>query len=183
MSTLSDSPANDELPVGTMRASKRAKFTPVEEDMGMFRNIRLSLNELPMEPLEPPDPSLFFDSDHYNPVDISNLPKHDGDEISGTKDLVDFNSAISYVNKVKHRFNHQPDTYKQFLEILQVYQNESTPIRDLHAQVAILFSSAPDILEDFRQFLPYTAAQAEAQITRTISADADKGGGRKRQRD
>jgi histone deacetylase complex regulatory component SIN3 len=183
MSTLLDSPANDEQPVDIMRANKRAKFTPVEEDMGMFRNIRLSLNELPMEPLEPPDPSLFFDSDHHNPVDISNLPKHNGDEISGTKDLVDFNSALSYVNKVKHRFCHQPDTYKQFLETLQVYQDKSTPIRDVHAQLAILFSSAPDILEDFRQFLPYTATQAEAQTTRTISADADKGGGRKRQRD
>jgi paired amphipathic helix protein Sin3a len=96
---------------------------------------------------------------------------------------VEFNHAIGYVNKIKvtimnsflnrscwrptdthqQRFNQQPEIYKQFLEILQTYQRESKPIQDVYAQVTQLFSSAPDLLEDFKQFLPESAAQAKAQ--------------------
>ena len=76
---------------------------------------------------------------------------------------VEFNHAISYVNKIKNRFASQPDIYKQFLEILQTYQRESKPIQDVYAQVTGLFNAAPDLLEDFKQFLPESAAQHRAQ--------------------
>ncbi|KAF1989574.1 hypothetical protein K402DRAFT_390535 [Aulographum hederae CBS 113979] len=76
---------------------------------------------------------------------------------------VEFNHAISYVNKIKNRFANQPDIYKQFLEILQTYQRESKPIGDVYSQVTILFITAPDLLEDFKQFLPESAANAKAQ--------------------
>jgi paired amphipathic helix protein Sin3a len=76
---------------------------------------------------------------------------------------VEFNHAISYVNKIKNRFASQPDIYKQFLEILQTYQRESKPIQDVYAQVTSLFGAAPDLLEDFKQFLPESAAQHRAQ--------------------
>ncbi|KAL3423431.1 histone deacetylase interacting [Phlyctema vagabunda] len=79
---------------------------------------------------------------------------------------VEFNHAISYVNKIKNRFQSQPEIYKQFLEILQTYQRESKPIQDVYAQVTTLFNTAPDLLEDFKQFLPESAAaakQAQAQ--------------------
>ncbi|KAJ4382894.1 Transcriptional regulatory protein sin3 [Didymella sp. IMI 355093] len=75
---------------------------------------------------------------------------------------VEFNHAISYVNKIKNRFASQPDIYKQFLEILQTYQRESKPIQDVYAQVTGLFNAAPDLLEDFKQFLPESAAQHRA---------------------
>ncbi|KAF2100142.1 hypothetical protein NA57DRAFT_17396, partial [Rhizodiscina lignyota] len=75
---------------------------------------------------------------------------------------VEFNHAISYVNKIKNRFSAQPDIYKQFLEILQTYQRESKPIQEVYGQVTQLFSSAPDLLEDFKQFLPESAAHAKA---------------------
>lgn len=75
---------------------------------------------------------------------------------------VEFNHAISYVNKIKNRFQDRPEIYKQFLEILQTYQRESKPIQDVYAQVTLLFSTAPDLLEDFKQFLPESAAQAKA---------------------
>jgi paired amphipathic helix protein Sin3a len=75
---------------------------------------------------------------------------------------VEFNHAISYVNKIKNRFAQQPDTYKQFLEILQTYQRESRPIGDVYSQVTRLFETAPDLLEDFKQFLPESAAHANA---------------------
>ncbi|KAF2013402.1 hypothetical protein BU24DRAFT_236899 [Aaosphaeria arxii CBS 175.79] len=76
---------------------------------------------------------------------------------------VEFNHAISYVNKIKNRFASQPDIYKQFLEILQTYQRESKPIQDVYAQVTTLFGAAPDLLEDFKQFLPESAAQHRQQ--------------------
>lgn len=103
---------------------------------------------------------------------------------------VEFNHAISYVNKIKvspnpadlllravwnwlewnnyidpmkNRFAAAPEIYKQFLEILQTYQRESKPIQDVYAQVTQLFNTAPDLLEDFKQFLPESAAHARAQ--------------------
>jgi paired amphipathic helix protein Sin3a len=75
---------------------------------------------------------------------------------------VEFNHAISYVNKIKNRFQDKPEIYKQFLEILQTYQREQKPIQDVYAQVTTLFNAAPDLLEDFKQFLPETAGQAKA---------------------
>ncbi|KAI0021174.1 hypothetical protein F4780DRAFT_739408 [Xylariomycetidae sp. FL0641] len=71
---------------------------------------------------------------------------------------VEFNHAISYVNKIKNRFQDQPEIYKNFLEILQTYQKEQKPIQDVYAQVTKLFNAAPDLLEDFKQFLPESAA-------------------------
>jgi len=44
---------------------------------------------------------------------------------------VEFNHAISYVNKIKQRFAGSPETYKQFLEILQTYQKEQRPIQEV----------------------------------------------------
>ncbi|KAL4803023.1 hypothetical protein BDV18DRAFT_146116 [Aspergillus unguis] len=76
---------------------------------------------------------------------------------------VEFNHAISYVNKIKNRFSSRPEIYKQFLEILQTYQRESKPIGDVYTQVTQLFNSAPDLLEDFKQFLPESAAHAKQQ--------------------
>lgn len=70
------------------------------------------------------------------------------------KGPVEFNHAINYVNKIKNRFSNEPDTYKHFLEILQTYQKEAKPIQEVYAQVTILFKGAPDLLDDFKQFLP-----------------------------
>jgi paired amphipathic helix protein Sin3a len=74
----------------------------------------------------------------------------------------------------QNRFASQPDIYKQFLEILQTYQRESKPIQDVYAQVTGLFSAAPDLLEDFKQFLPESAAQhrAQQQAARHAAEDA-----------
>lgn len=45
---------------------------------------------------------------------------------------------------------------------MQTYQRESKPIQDVYSQVTHLFKGAPDLLEDFKQFLPESAAQAKA---------------------
>ncbi|KAI1515339.1 Paired amphipathic helix protein Sin3a [Pyrenophora tritici-repentis] len=87
---------------------------------------------------------------------------------------VEFNHAISYVNKIKNRFAAHPDIYKNFLEILQTYQRESKPIQDVYAQVTHLFGGAPDLLEDFKQFLPESAAhhRAQQQAAKNAAEDA-----------
>ncbi|KAM7309648.1 transcription elongation factor SPT6 [Ixodes scapularis] len=77
---------------------------------------------------------------------------------------VEFNHAINYVNKIKNRFQGQPDIYKQFLEILHTYQKEQRNLKEtggkplteseVYAQVAKLFQNQEDLLQEFGQFLP-----------------------------
>uniref|UniRef100_A0A8C7XY62 Paired amphipathic helix protein Sin3a n=1 Tax=Oryzias sinensis TaxID=183150 RepID=A0A8C7XY62_9TELE len=84
-----------------------------------------------------------------------------------SSDPVEFNHAINYVNKIKNRFQGQPDIYKAFLEILHTYQKEQrnakeaggnyTPAlteQEVYAQVARLFKNQEDLLSEFGQFLP-----------------------------
>lgn len=54
-----------------------------------------------------------------------------GVRISDRLPAVEFNHAISFVNKIKNRFNSKPDTYKQFLEILQTYQKDNKEILEV----------------------------------------------------
>ncbi|KAL7332383.1 hypothetical protein PS15p_204433 [Mucor circinelloides] len=67
---------------------------------------------------------------------------------------VEFNHAITYVNKIKNRFAGQPDTYKKFLEILQTYQKDQKPIGEVYTEVQALFDGSTELLEEFKQFLP-----------------------------
>ncbi|KAG8219608.1 hypothetical protein J3R82DRAFT_562 [Butyriboletus roseoflavus] len=73
-----------------------------------------------------------------------------------TKPAGEFNHAIQYLNKIKARYADDPDTYKQFLEILQTYQKEQRHIQDsqVYAQVQLLFKEAQDLLAEFKDFLP-----------------------------
>lgn len=84
------------------------------------------------------------------------------DQTKKTAD-VEFSQAISYVNKIKNRFADQPDIYKHFLEILQTYQREQKPINEVYAQVTVLFQNAPDLLDDFKKFLPDSSATISRQ--------------------
>ncbi|XP_066964791.1 paired amphipathic helix protein Sin3a isoform X2 [Macrobrachium rosenbergii] len=89
---------------------------------------------------------------------------------------VEFNHAINYVNKIKLRFQGQPDIYKQFLEILHTYQKEqrhlkeggNAPTRTLtetevYEKVAKLFENQEDLLQEFGQFLPDATNNSAAQ--------------------
>ncbi|XP_070503686.1 paired amphipathic helix protein Sin3a isoform X1 [Chironomus tepperi] len=79
---------------------------------------------------------------------------------------VQFNQAIVYVNKIKCRFQEQPEKYKHFLRILHKYQNEQrrkdnsgkggSPLTETEVfkQVAHLFDNQEDLLREFGQFLP-----------------------------
>ncbi|XP_071943532.1 paired amphipathic helix protein Sin3a-like isoform X2 [Antedon mediterranea] len=80
---------------------------------------------------------------------------------------VEFNHAINYVNKIKNRFQGQPEIYKAFLEILHTYQKEQRAVKEsqgvyqptltesqVFEQVAKLFQNQEDLLQEFGQFLP-----------------------------
>ncbi|XP_055975739.1 paired amphipathic helix protein Sin3b isoform X2 [Sorex fumeus] len=79
-------------------------------------------------------------------------------------DSVEFNNAISYVNKIKTRFLDHPEIYRSFLEILHTYQKEQLsargrPLRgmseeEVFTEVASLFRGQEDLLSEFGQFLP-----------------------------
>ncbi|VDO94917.1 unnamed protein product [Soboliphyme baturini] len=96
---------------------------------------------------------------------------------SSTVQPMEFNHAINYVNKIKLRFQTQPEVYKQFLEILHTYQKEQRELKEgripigqsplteaeVYAMVARLFVNEADLLREFGQFLP-DASSATTQI-------------------
>src|SRR5262249_31827587 len=47
-----------------------------------------------------------------------------------TQPAGEFNHAIHYLNKIKARYADDPNTYKQFLDILQTYQREQNHLQD-----------------------------------------------------
>lgn len=98
-------------------------------------------------------------------VNISNGGNTDA-SIKGAQNQVEFSHAISYVNKIKNRFQSQPDIYKAFLDILHTYQKQQKSIKEgvfngqylseaeVYAKVAKLFKNQEDLLQEFSQFLP-----------------------------
>uniref|UniRef100_A0A8C2GVA1 Paired amphipathic helix protein Sin3a n=1 Tax=Cyprinus carpio TaxID=7962 RepID=A0A8C2GVA1_CYPCA len=112
---------------------------------------------------------------------------------------VEFNHAISYVNKIKNRFQGQPNIYKSFLEILHKYQKEQrnakeaggsyTPAlteQEVYAEVAQLFKNQEDLLSEFGQFLPDANSSVVSLIEKKLKlmnikdssmTDAGKHGG------
>ncbi|XP_011305627.1 paired amphipathic helix protein Sin3a isoform X2 [Fopius arisanus] len=106
---------------------------------------------------------------------------------------VEFNHAINYVNKIKNRFQGQPDKYKRFLEILHTYQKEQRNLKEaghmgagsgsipsggkhlteaeVYSQVAKLFENQEDLLAEFGQFLPDATSQQSALGNKTTVND------------
>ncbi|XP_049845193.1 uncharacterized protein LOC126297921 [Schistocerca gregaria] len=97
---------------------------------------------------------------------------------------VEFNHAINYVNKIKNRFQGQPDKYKKFLEILHTYQKEQRNMKEGHlppgkhlteaevySQVAKLFEHQDDLLAEFGQFLPDATSHQAALGARLSSGE------------
>ena len=96
----------------------------------------------------------------------------------------EFDHAINYVNKIKDRFQLQPHVYKQFLEILHSYQQDTNKTRKMetvvYKQVAQLFQNNDDLLQEFGQFLPETGIaqihQQQMQLKAQKMAEAQGGG-------
>ena len=73
---------------------------------------------------------------------------------ASAKPQVEFVHAISYVNKIKTRFASDERVYKAFLEILNMYRKNLKSISQVYEEVARLFRSHTDLLEEFTYFLP-----------------------------
>ncbi|KAF8098765.1 hypothetical protein N665_0259s0035 [Sinapis alba] len=86
------------------------------------------------------------------------LPKGFEITIGGDKTLpdnVDFDKAISYINKVKTRFQgNNMHAYISFLDILNMYKKEKKSMVEIYHEVAILFRDHHDLLAEFAHFLP-----------------------------
>lgn len=67
---------------------------------------------------------------------------------------IEFEQAVTYVNKIKSRFFDDEAVYKRFLDILQTYQKEQRTIKQVYKQVSELFRDHTDLLEEFSHFLP-----------------------------
>ncbi|XP_020268792.1 paired amphipathic helix protein Sin3-like 4 [Asparagus officinalis] len=85
------------------------------------------------------------------------LPKGYEIKLPEEKKPVEFEEAISFVNKIKNRFQSDDQVYKSFLDILNMYRRESKSIEEVYQEVAILFRNHHDLLEEFRHFLPDTS--------------------------
>ncbi|XVF60417.1 hypothetical protein PTKIN_Ptkin08bG0044100 [Pterospermum kingtungense] len=79
------------------------------------------------------------------------------------KKTVEFEEAISFVNKIKKRFQNDEHVYKSFLDILNMYRKEHKDINEVYSEVASLFEDHPDLLDEFTRFLPDSSAAPLAQ--------------------
>ncbi|KAK1440829.1 hypothetical protein QVD17_06661 [Tagetes erecta] len=85
----------------------------------------------------------------------------EGDE-APPKKSVEFEEAISFVNKIKKRFQNNDHVYKSFLDILNMYRKDHKGINEVYSEVASLFDDHPDLLDQFTRFLPDASAAASA---------------------
>ncbi|KAF8118052.1 hypothetical protein N665_0006s0053 [Sinapis alba] len=92
----------------------------------------------------------------------------DVEEEAPPKKTVEFEEAISFVNKIKKRFQNDEDVYKSFLEILNMYRKDDKDITEVYNEVSALFEDHLDLLEEFTRFLPESlAAHSAAQLIRS----------------
>ncbi|KAI3974034.1 hypothetical protein MKX01_026431 [Papaver californicum] len=66
----------------------------------------------------------------------------------------DIESAIKFVNKVKTRFGSEDHMYKSFIDILNSYRGSSVSIAQVYQKIAELFLHHPDLVDEFKHFLP-----------------------------
>ncbi|GMI99169.1 SIN3-like 2 [Hibiscus trionum] len=86
------------------------------------------------------------------------------DDNAPPRRTVEFDEAISFVNKIKRRFQHDEHVYKSFLDVLNMYRREHKDIHEVYTEVASLFEDHPDLLEEFTRFLPDSSAAPTTQI-------------------
>jgi paired amphipathic helix protein Sin3a len=74
---------------------------------------------------------------------------------------IEFKQAMEYVAKIKNRFREEPYIYAEFLDILHDYQAKRT-IDEVYQRVQKLFKGQPDLLDEFKYFLPESAVAPKA---------------------
>ncbi|URD83875.1 Paired amphipathic helix protein [Musa troglodytarum] len=137
---------------------KREKYDEFLEVMKDFKSQRIDTNGVIMRVKE-----LF--KGHLDLILGFNtfLPK--GYEIKQPEEKkpVEFEEAITFVNKIKNRFQNDDHVYKTFLDILNMYRREDKSIHEVYQEVAALFQNHQDLLEEFIHFLPDASASFAPQ--------------------
>nr|XP_057901878.1 paired amphipathic helix protein Sin3a-like [Doryrhamphus excisus] len=151
-------------------SSQTAAVTPPVPTQPAVNKINKAMQSPVHTPTSQPNPSIPSYASPRSPSVQSHTPVSStpsaGPPLQNNQP-VEFNHAINYVNKIKNRFQGQPDIYKAFLEILHTYQKEQrnakeaggnyTPAlteQEVYTQVARLFKNQEDLLSEFGQFLP-----------------------------
>ncbi|EOA22967.1 hypothetical protein CARUB_v10003707mg [Capsella rubella] len=99
------------------------------------------------------------------------------EEEAPPKKTVEFEEAISFVNKIKKRFQHDEFVYKSFLDILNMYRKDNKDITEVYSEVSTLFEDHSDLLEEFTRFLPDSLApHTAAQLLRSQAQRYDDQG-------
>ncbi|KAJ0256288.1 Histone deacetylase interacting domain-containing protein [Hirschfeldia incana] len=105
--------------------------------------------------------------------EITLLPEED--DQPQPKKPVEFEEAISFVNKIKTRFQGDDRVYKSFLDVLNMYRKENKSITEVYKEVAILFRDHHDLLVEFTHFLPDTSGTTSTNDIVKMSV-RDRGG-------
>ena len=86
-----------------------------------------------------------------------------------------FEHAITYVTKIKTRFERDSAKYTRFLDILHDYKEDKQSIEGVLEQVSELFRDHPDLLKEFAYFLPEAVqAQATARLAQAAANHTKK---------
>ncbi|XP_030954095.1 paired amphipathic helix protein Sin3-like 2 [Quercus lobata] len=78
----------------------------------------------------------------------------DDDKAAPQKKATEYLEAISFVNKIKKRFQNDEHVYKSFLDILKMYRKEHKNINEVYSEVSTLFDGHLDLLDEFTKFVP-----------------------------
>lgn len=180
-------------PTGTMQSDSQHKSSMIMKGSGIINmssvgqppapaappNVPMS-SHMPAAPPAPVQPAVHHapttysgGGSSYNSLSLSAAQAAVSQALQGHTETpqnqpVEFNHAINYVNKIKNRFQGQPEKYKRFLEILHTYQKEQRTLKEastgiggkqlteqeVYSQVAKLFENQSDLLAEFGQFLP-----------------------------
>jgi paired amphipathic helix protein Sin3a len=98
-------------------------------------------------------PDLILGFNTFLPKGFQITLSNSNDQPQGKKP-VEFEQAITFVNKIKMRFQGDDHVYKSFLDILNMYRKENKPISAVYQEVSALFHDQPDLLGEFKHFLP-----------------------------
>ncbi|MCE0481850.1 Paired amphipathic helix protein Sin3-like 4 [Datura stramonium] len=100
------------------------------------------------------------------------MRSHQPEDEAPVKKPVEFEEAISFVNKIKTRFQGDDFVYKSFLDILNMYRKENKAIAEVYNEVSYLFIGHPDLLEEFTHFylMPWQQPGLLSSLARALSA-------------
>ncbi|CAI8587757.1 unnamed protein product [Vicia faba] len=70
------------------------------------------------------------------------------------KPEINIEYAKKYLSKVKTRFQDDPDIYRSFIAIMNMYRNKKRSGEEVQQMVFSLFKDHPDLVDGFIEFLP-----------------------------